>query len=322
MNSGKDDFINSLTSKSLSYFAKLAHTLSYTKTARSLGITQPALTQQIKKLEHGIGTPLFYTVGKQINLTDAGRILLSAVTDIYQTMITAVDNIQKSTMASTGSIRIGLLATIEDQVLEDFIIHYNDLQPEVEIEVSLLTRRALWSDLENNQIDIAIMYLPDKSIKNWKQYCARKIMDERLILLHNNKKWIQKKSLKLKYVTAHPWVTYPNDYYLTELLREHFKNQLIDPPKSQGRFASPLQILRFAQQKNYYAAFPESFVIANQDKIHLYQTPLDPKIKFEMSFIFRHEKSSIPRIANFFECWDEYISKKSYYERLQDYRPM
>lgn len=318
MNANQDDFIRSLTSKTLGYFVKLAHNLSYTKTARILGITQPALTQQIKKLEHSIGTPLFYNVGKQVYLTDAGSILLAAVNNIYETMIGAVDNIQQTTLASTGLIKIGLLATIEDQVLEDFIIHYKDVQPQIEIEVSLLTRRFLWNALENNKIDLAIMYLPDASIKNWRLYCSKKIINEHLVLLHQNPKWKQRKFLKLKNTLDHPWVTYPDDYYLTDLLHECFKNQFLDPPQTQGRFASPWQILHFAQKKDYYAVLPKSFVLANQDQVHVYQTLLDPKIKFEISFVYRFDKLNIPRIAEFLKYWDQFIEHKSYRKRLQD----
>lgn len=52
------------SSKTLSYFLQLAETMSYTQAAQILGITQPALTQQIKKLERTVGAPLFYSVGK------------------------------------------------------------------------------------------------------------------------------------------------------------------------------------------------------------------------------------------------------------------
>lgn len=318
MNANQDDFIRSLTSKSLGYFVKLAHNLSYTKTARILGITQPALTQQIKKLEHGIGTPLFYNVGKQVYLTDAGSILLAAVNNIYETIIGTVNNIQQATLASTGLIKIGLLATIEVQVLEDFIIHYKDVQPQIEIEVSLLNRRFLWDALENNKIDLAIMYLPDAVIKNWKLYCSKKIIDEHLVLLHHNSKWEHRKFLKLKNTLGHPWVMYPTDYYLTDLLQECFKNRLLDPPMTQGRFASSWQILHFAQKKDCYAALPESFILANQHQVHIYQTLLDPKINFNMSFVYRLEKLNIPRIAEFLKCWDQFIAQKSYKERLKD----
>ena len=46
-----------LSAKSLRYFLQLVSTMNYTQAAEILGITQPALTQQIKKLEHAIGAP-------------------------------------------------------------------------------------------------------------------------------------------------------------------------------------------------------------------------------------------------------------------------
>lgn len=318
MTVSNDDFTRVFTSKSLSYFAKLADNLNYTKTARSLGITQPALTQQIKKIERNIGTPLFYSVGKQIHLTDAGRILLKSVQEVYGTMITAIDKIQKSTLSSTGSIKIGLLSTIEDSVIEDFIIRYNDLQPDVVLETLLLTRRELWDSLENNQIDLAIMYLPDDSIKNWRPYSTKKIMSENLVLLNDNPQWQDGRILQLRETTVKSWVSYPSNYYLTELLREQFKNQLVDPPHCIARFSSPDQILHFAQQKGIYAAFPESYVIANDAQITLQKNYIEPAIDFELDFIYRKEKSSIPRIETFLKAWDNYVTDVTYEQRLKD----
>lgn len=44
-----------LSAKSLRYFLQLIETMNYTQAAQILGITQPALTQQVKKLERAIG---------------------------------------------------------------------------------------------------------------------------------------------------------------------------------------------------------------------------------------------------------------------------
>ncbi|UQS83693.1 LysR family transcriptional regulator [Bombilactobacillus thymidiniphilus] len=318
MTVGKDNFTHVFTSKSLSYFAKLAENLNYTKTARSLGITQPALTQQIKKIERNIGTPLFYSVGKQIHLTDAGRILLQSVGEMYTTMYTAIDKIQKSTLSSTGAIKIGMLSTIEDSVFEEFIIWYNNLQPDVVVELMLLTRRELWDELENNQLDLAIMYLPDSSIKNWKPYRTKSIYHEQLILLHNNSEWENADTITLEDAASKPWVSYPSNYYLTELLNEQFKNKLVNPPRSLALFASPHQILRFAREKKACAVLPESFVRANRSKISLHKTYIEPQFDFELDFVYRKEKANIPRIATFLNAWDQFVHDKSYQQRLKD----
>ncbi len=57
------------SSKTLTYFLQLSETMNYTQAAPfKLGITQPALTQQIKKLERTVGARLFYSVGKKLRL--------------------------------------------------------------------------------------------------------------------------------------------------------------------------------------------------------------------------------------------------------------
>ncbi|NVY95788.1 LysR family transcriptional regulator [Lactobacillus sp. DCY120] len=319
MQQSKISFTQAITSKSLSYFSKLAANLSYTKTARALGITQPALTQQIKKIEHSIGTPLFYSVGKQIHLTDAGQILLLAVEEVQTTIINAVDQIQQSTLSSTGTIKLGVLASMETCVLEAFAISYHQIQPEVTLEISLLTRRQLWDDLENNNIDLAIMYLPDVAIRNWRPYKTKKIIDEKLLLLHDNPQWLgqSKVSLKKAAQEERAWVMYPRGYYVTELLCEKFKNLLVDVPPCAGRFAAPQQILHFAQTEELYTAFPESFVLAHQEEIQFQTAVLEPEINFELNFVYRKEKINIPRIATFIQNWDRFLQEENYQKRLK-----
>lgn len=55
-----------LSAKSLRYFLQLIETMNYTQAAQILGITQPALTQQVKKLERAIGAPLFGQMGEEV----------------------------------------------------------------------------------------------------------------------------------------------------------------------------------------------------------------------------------------------------------------
>ncbi|WP_207233230.1 helix-turn-helix domain-containing protein [Holzapfeliella floricola] len=54
-----------LSAKSLKYFLQLIDSMSYTQASQILGITQPALTQQIKKIERAVGAPLFGQIGKK-----------------------------------------------------------------------------------------------------------------------------------------------------------------------------------------------------------------------------------------------------------------
>ncbi|KRN34004.1 LysR family transcriptional regulator [Lactobacillus selangorensis] len=305
------------SSKTLTYFLQLAETMNYTQAAQLLGITQPALTQQIKKLERVVGAPLFYSVGKKLHLSDAGKTMLTTTHSIYDLLNHATDEIQKSTSATSGKISIGLLSSIESSVLEDFIIAYFKENPHVEISLHLLTRKEIWDRLENNHIDLAVMYLPDDSIKNWKPYATKKIIDEQLLFLHHNEKLAHRKRIAYKDTLDKPWVTYPNDYYLAEMIHETYKNHLMDQPQSVAQFTSPYQIAKFANVTDVNTALPMSFYNAHTNEIDLYALPFEPAINFKMSFVFRRDKNHIPRIEHFLTAFDQFLADDDYVSRLQ-----
>jgi len=309
------------SSKALNYFDELTKNMSYTKTAQMLGITQPALTQQIKKIERVVGAPLFYSVGKKIYLTDAGTSLLKATHQMFDLINNVTDQIQQASSEKSGTISIGLLSTAESVVIEDFIVEYNRINPNVVIDLNLLTRKELWDSIQNNRIDLAIMYLPDRNIKSWKIYKSKKIISDNIMLIHNNEKFSKRKSVCYKDATQKPCATYLKSYYFSELLQERYRDALVDLPKVIARFSSPYQLLKFTQESDdVYTVLPLSFCIAHESMFKLYQTPLEPAISSDLSFVYREDKEKIPRIQEFLNEWDNFLDKMSYIDRLKSSR--
>ena len=304
------------SSKTLSYFLKLTETMNYTQAAQLLGITQPALTQQIKKLEHAVGAQLFYSVGKKLHLSEAGKTMLVTVKQIYSLLNEATDAIQQDSSADRGKITIGMLSSIDSSVIGNFISHYYNLHPNVEVSLYMFSLKEIWDSLENNQIDLAIMYLPDENIKNWHPYASKKINDESLLFLHHAH--TNRTSITFKEALANPWVTYPKGYYLEQLIEEAFRNQMVDLPKSAASFSTPFQLIRFAKQSNVDTALPASFYCSHRDSIDLEALPFTPAINFELSFVYRKDKITIPRISSFMQAFDKYLTVKDYNTRLYE----
>ena len=63
-----------ITLNQLRVFWAVAHSDSLTRAAKQLGVTQPALSQQLAKLENALGGQLFDRVNNQLVLSDAGRL--------------------------------------------------------------------------------------------------------------------------------------------------------------------------------------------------------------------------------------------------------
>ena len=67
-----------MNTKQLQYVLTLAHEGSFSKAATALNITQPSLSQYIKKIEKEVGLELFDRTNGDVQITDAGRVYLNA----------------------------------------------------------------------------------------------------------------------------------------------------------------------------------------------------------------------------------------------------
>ena len=74
--------------RQLRYFVAVASTGSFSRAAERCHVSQPSLSQQIAKLEGGLKHRLFDRSGRQVHLTDAGRLLLERA----EAILAAVDD--------------------------------------------------------------------------------------------------------------------------------------------------------------------------------------------------------------------------------------
>jgi LysR family transcriptional activator of nhaA len=95
----------------LRYFWAVAQDGNLTRTADRLNVSQSALSVQIRKLEHQLGHALFERRGRQLHLTEAGRITLDHADAIFATGRDLMGTLQQ-TGAVRQAIRIGALATL------------------------------------------------------------------------------------------------------------------------------------------------------------------------------------------------------------------
>jgi len=71
-----------LNTQHLITFKALVETGSFTKTAKILGLTQPAVSQHIQKLERDLGEPLLIRHGRTTEMTSAGEVLLQHIEEL------------------------------------------------------------------------------------------------------------------------------------------------------------------------------------------------------------------------------------------------
>ena len=95
--------------RQLEYFAAVAHHGQFTRAARELNVAQPAISQQIKRLESEIGLELFNRSTRRVELTDAGSLLLSRALRILAEVEGARQEMSEVTGLLRGRVDIGAL---------------------------------------------------------------------------------------------------------------------------------------------------------------------------------------------------------------------
>lgn len=104
----------------LRYFRAVAHDGNLTRAAERLNLSQSALSIQIKQLEARLGHPLFERRGRQLYLTEAGRIALDHADTIFSTGEELIETL-KETGRTRRAIRVGALSTLSRNFQLEFL---------------------------------------------------------------------------------------------------------------------------------------------------------------------------------------------------------
>jgi len=145
-----------LRSRQLEYFLAVARELHFTRAAAALNIAQPALSQQIRKLEHQLGTPLFERDRRHVALTPAGEALMAHADRVLADLAGIEEEMLAWRAGLRGRIRLGTArgaASPLARVLAGFITAV----PGVEIELREETTDEMIEDLRKGGLDVATL---------------------------------------------------------------------------------------------------------------------------------------------------------------------
>jgi DNA-binding transcriptional LysR family regulator len=158
-------------------FAVLAEELHFGRAAQRLGIAQPPLSQQIRRLELKVGHPLFDRGGGRVALTAAGRELLPAALRALDEVSSGLDAARRRGSGATGRLRLGFAASLALTVLPDLLRTYRDRHPGVELDIREMTTAPQVAALAAGELDAGLMREPPAE----PGLAFREVLDERFV---------------------------------------------------------------------------------------------------------------------------------------------
>lgn len=149
-----------MTQRELTYVKTVADERSISQAAKKLFIAQPSLSQFIKRIEDGLGTPLFNRTAAGLTLTYAGEKyyqMAQQILKMYENFEMEISDINNM---KTGRIHIGITSHLGTVVLPGILPGFMERYPSVEITVTEDTSDRLEALLAAGQVDFIIVHAP------------------------------------------------------------------------------------------------------------------------------------------------------------------
>lgn len=185
----------------LQVFNAVAKRLNFTKAAKELFITQPAVTKHIQEIENHFKVKLFERNGTKIELTPAGETLLQHTEQLFAMYRNLEFDLNTFTQQHTGQLRIGASTTVAQYVLPPVLAAFHKKFNNIKVTLSISNTEQIEKALQNKNIDVGIVEGQSKS--NLFKYTGF-VKDELVLVANINHPVAKRNMIKLEELTKIP----------------------------------------------------------------------------------------------------------------------
>ena len=146
--------------KELRNFMRVARAGSVSRAADELRLAQPALSRQIRKLEHELGVPLFARHGRGVRLSTAGSLLLERAEAIAHLVHQTGEEIKENRSPQRGRIALGVPPAAGRILISPFVERFQKIWPDTTLHMREGVASSLQEWLIDKRLDIAMLHNP------------------------------------------------------------------------------------------------------------------------------------------------------------------
>ncbi|MDB5347336.1 MAG: transcriptional regulator, LysR family [Schlesneria sp.] len=193
----------------LRHVLKLAEVGNFTRAAEAVGLSQPAFSRSVARLEEELGQPIFERQTKRVSLTDAGQRLHAKARQILSLV---EDATAEFTDGDDGRLRIAAIPTIAPFLLPELLKEFGSQYPRATVIVQEDTTERLLKQLSDGEIDAAILARPIDA----KYFDVEDLFEEELLLVMSTDHPLRdKKQIRIADIESLPFVLLGETHCLT-----------------------------------------------------------------------------------------------------------
>jgi len=146
-----------LTISQLNVFRRVAEHASFSRAADALGVTQPAVSQQIHALEAHFGFRLVEVVRGRVRLTDGGRFLAARSEEVLAGIAALERDMREFSGAAAGTLAIGATVTIGTHGLAPLLLRFGREHPAIDVRVTIANTATIVSAVRDGSLALALI---------------------------------------------------------------------------------------------------------------------------------------------------------------------
>lgn len=192
----------------LAYFLAVAQEGNFTRAADRALVAQPAISQQILRLERELGEKLFDRTPNGARLTQAGRVLLPHARAILAGADRARDALTSLRGLMTGRLALGSVQT-PPTALARLLGRFREDHPGVQLSVREAHTEPLVQALRDGELDVALIGLGRRQETPTGLHARVIAIEPVAVIVHRDHPLAQRTSVALSQLRDQPWVTMP-----------------------------------------------------------------------------------------------------------------
>jgi DNA-binding transcriptional LysR family regulator len=203
--------------RQLRYLVALAEERHFTRAAAREHIAQPALSQQIRRLEQELGLALVERTTRRVALTEAGELLLARARRILSEVDAANAELESLSGVQTGHVLIGAIHTMGPIDLSIPLGIFNDLHPGVDLTVRDQSSDELAEMLRVDELDLAFLSVTER-IESHGLGLHQLISEELVLVMPVDHRLASRRRVRMAELAGERFITFREGARLRELL--------------------------------------------------------------------------------------------------------
>ncbi|MCO7176613.1 LysR family transcriptional regulator [Sporolactobacillus kofuensis] len=197
--------------KHLHYFLEVAVRKSFTKAARHLYVTQPTISKMVRDIEDELGMVLLDRSGKEIELTDAGKIVFEQSQKIVQSFAHLSDELSDLTHAKRGKLTIGLPPMIGIHFFPGILSKFRSNFPGIDLHIAEYGAKKVADSVSEGLLEVgATVGAFDQQL-----FDSFVFFDDAIrLVVHRSSPLAQKELISIKDLREESFIMFPDEFSL------------------------------------------------------------------------------------------------------------